>query len=129
MPLCRRWSDARAAAASELSAVGAAVQASDSTRPPARTTAGGESSRGGGQRVSPAVAEMVGWRRERTASMISLGSIPCRYVLVVPRSVCSELALDDVDRHSFARELDGMRVTQLMRSEPAPDPGVDGELT
>jgi hypothetical protein len=32
----------------------------------------------GGQRVSPAVAEMVGWRRERTASMISLGSIPCR---------------------------------------------------
>jgi hypothetical protein len=40
-----------------------------------------------------------------------------------------ELALDDVDRHSFARELDGMRVTQLMRSEPAPYPGVDGELT
>ena len=34
-----------------------------------------------GQRVSPAVAEIVGWRRERTASMISLGSIPCRYVL------------------------------------------------
>jgi pimeloyl-ACP methyl ester carboxylesterase len=32
----------------------------------------------GGQRVSPAVAEIVGWRRERTASMISLGSIPWR---------------------------------------------------
>jgi hypothetical protein len=30
----------------------------------------------GGQMVSPAVAEIVGWRRERTASMISLGSIP-----------------------------------------------------
>jgi hypothetical protein len=39
-----------------------------------------------------------------------------------------ELALDDVDRHSFARELDGMRVTQLMGREPAPDAGVDGEL-
>ena len=32
----------------------------------------------GAQRVSPAVAEMVGWGRERTASMISLGSILCR---------------------------------------------------
>lgn len=30
------------------------------------------------QSVSPAVAEMVGCRRERTASMISLGSMPCR---------------------------------------------------
>ena len=39
-----------------------------------------------------------------------------------------ELALDDVDRHPFAGELDGMRVPQLMGREPAPDAGVDGEL-
>jgi hypothetical protein len=30
------------------------------------------------QSVSPAVAEMVGWRRDRTASMISEGSMPYR---------------------------------------------------
>ena len=66
----------------------------DSGSPGERLDAAARSSGGrrlvvvGGQRVSPAVAEMVGWRRERTASMISLGSIPCRYVLVVPRSVC-----------------------------------------
>ena len=39
----------------------------------------------------------------------------------------AELALDDVDRHSFACELDGMRVTQLMGREPTPHPGVYGE--
>jgi hypothetical protein len=62
------------------------VEAEAAAKPPAGT-AGGVCQGRGGQRVSPAVAEMVGWRRERTASMISLGSIPCRYVLVVPRSV------------------------------------------
>ena len=31
-----------------------------------------------GQRVRHAVAEMVGWRRDLTASMISEGSMPCR---------------------------------------------------
>ena len=40
-----------------------------------------------GQSVRPAVAEMVGWRRDRTASMISEGSMPCREGEVVPRSV------------------------------------------
>ena len=30
------------------------------------------------QSVRPAVAEMVGWRRDRTASIISEGSMPCR---------------------------------------------------
>ena len=41
----------------------------------------------------------------------------------------AELALDDVDRHPFAGELDGMRVTQLMGSKATPDASVDGELT
>jgi len=34
-----------------------------------------------------------------------------------------ELALDDVHGHSFAREVDGVRVAQLVGSEPATDAG------
>ena len=41
----------------------------------------------------------------------------------------AELALDDVDRHSFMGELDGMRVTQLMGSVAPPDASVEGELS
>ena len=33
----------------------------------------------------------------------------------------SELALDDDQRHSFMRHLDGVRMTELMRREPPPD--------
>ena len=39
----------------------------------------------------------------------------------------AELALDDVERHALASELDGVRVAQLVRREAAPDPGVGGE--
>jgi hypothetical protein len=38
-----------------------------------------------------------------------------------------ELALDDVERHSLAGELDRVRVTQLMRGEPAPDARLERE--
>jgi hypothetical protein len=40
-----------------------------------------------------------------------------------------ELALDDVERHALARELERVRVAQLVRREPAPDPGQCGEPT
>ena len=40
-----------------------------------------------------------------------------------------ELALDDVNRDSFARELDGVRVTELMGREPPPHTGVDRQLS
>jgi hypothetical protein len=73
---CRRPSSGRDAAASCFTAGRAAVEACDWASPPAGATGGGAT--GGGQSVSPAVAEMVGWRRDRTASMISLGSIPCK---------------------------------------------------
>jgi hypothetical protein len=33
----------------------------------------------------------------------------------------AELALDHVERHALASELDGTRVAQLVRSEAAPD--------
>jgi hypothetical protein len=39
----------------------------------------------------------------------------------------SQLALDDVQQHALTRELNGVRVTQLVRGEPTPDPGADGE--
>jgi hypothetical protein len=39
----------------------------------------------------------------------------------------AELALDDVERNALARELERMRVAQLMRREAAPDPGADRE--
>jgi hypothetical protein len=33
----------------------------------------------------------------------------------------AELALDDVQRHALAGQLERVRVAQLMRREPAPD--------
>ncbi len=36
---------------------------------------------GAGLELEPGVAEIAGCRRDRPASMISRGSIPCRYVL------------------------------------------------
>jgi hypothetical protein len=48
-------------------------------------------------------------------------------MLVVPRFACPQLALDDVQRHALTRKLERVRVAQLVRGEPAPDPGADGE--
>ena len=39
----------------------------------------------------------------------------------------AELALDDVERHALAGELDGVRVAQLVRREAAPDTRLGGE--
>jgi hypothetical protein len=41
----------------------------------------------------------------------------------------AELALDDVERHAFAGELDGVGVAQLMRRKAPPHTGVGGKLT
>jgi hypothetical protein len=38
-----------------------------------------------------------------------------------------ELALDDVERHALARELDGIRVPELVWREPAPHACADGQ--
>ena len=38
-----------------------------------------------------------------------------------------ELALDDVGRHALARQLERVRVAQLVRREPVPDTGADGD--
>jgi hypothetical protein len=38
----------------------------------------------------------------------------------------ADLALDDDQRYAFARELDGVRVAELVRREPSPDSGVRG---
>jgi hypothetical protein len=38
-----------------------------------------------------------------------------------------ELALDDVQRHALASQLERVRVAQLVRREATPDPGASGE--
>jgi hypothetical protein len=78
-------------------------------------------------RPSAALAGIIGGWREWTALMISLGSIPCRYVEVVPRSLCPELALNDVNRHPLSGELDHVCLPQLVRREAPPDTGPCGE--
>jgi hypothetical protein len=40
----------------------------------------------------------------------------------------AELALDHWERDSLVRQLDGMRVAQLMRREAAPDSGIEREV-
>jgi hypothetical protein len=40
-----------------------------------------------------------------------------------------ELALNDVQRHPFAREFERVGVAQLVRREPAPHPGSCGDQT
>ena len=74
------------------------------------------------------MVEIVGCRLGRTASMTSLGSMPCRQVEVVPEVGVAELALDDVDRDALPREFDGMRVTKLVGREPTSDSSLTGEL-
>jgi hypothetical protein len=41
----------------------------------------------------------------------------------------AKLALDDVERHALAGELEGMRMAQLMGREPAPDAGLGREAS
>ena len=41
--------------------------------------------------------------------------------------IMAELALDDVERHALAGELDGVGVAQLVGREAAPDAGLGGE--
>jgi len=79
-----------------------------------------------GQSRSPAVADIIGARRARTAVMISSGSIPCRLIEVVPRLVCPSW-LDDVQRHALAGELERVGMAQLRGREPASDARPGGE--
>ena len=39
-----------------------------------------------------------------------------------------ELALDDVDRHPFAGEFDGVGVSELVGREPSSDSGLERDL-
>jgi hypothetical protein len=43
-----------------------------------------------------------------------------------PEVAVAELALDHDRRHAFAGHFDGVRVTQLVRREAAPNPGRGG---
>jgi hypothetical protein len=72
---------------------------------------------------SPALADIIGARRPWTVAMISLVSMP-----EVDRGGAEvrvgELALDDVQRHAFSRELDAVGVAQLVRREASPHAGL-----
>jgi hypothetical protein len=57
-------------------------------RPWRRAPRLGDAAPWGFYRLRAALAGIIGGRREWTALTISLGSIPCKYVEVVPRSVC-----------------------------------------
>jgi hypothetical protein len=48
-------------------------------------------------------------------------------MLVVPRLACPSWRWMILSGHALTRELNGVRVTQLVRGEPTPDPGADGE--
>jgi hypothetical protein len=75
----------------------------------------------------PALADIIGARRVRTAVVISSG---VDYLQVDRRGAevgLPELALHDVERHALTRELERMRMAQLVRREAAPDPAAGGE--
>jgi hypothetical protein len=56
--------------------------------------------------------------------MISALSMPCTLRRDAEVAV-AKLALDDDQRHALARELDGMRVPQLVWREALPDTGFE----
>jgi hypothetical protein len=70
---------------------------------------------------------MVGGLRERTASMISLGSMPWRYAEVVPRSVCPSWRWMMLTAKP-SRASSTVGVAQLMGREPSAHAGRNGEL-
>ena len=81
------------------------------------------------QSWSPAVADIIGARRACTVGDDLLGVDALQVDAGRAEVGVAELALDDVERHAFAGELDGVRVAQLMRREPPPDARLDGEPT
>ena len=60
------------------------------------------------------MAEIVGWRRERTASMISLMIDPLQVSAGRPQVGMPELALDDRRAGSPRGQLDGVGMPQLV---------------
>jgi hypothetical protein len=70
------------------------------------------------------LAGIIGALRACTVAMISALSMPCRRDAEVGMP---QLALDDIERHPFVGELDGVGVTQLVGREPPPHPGFGGD--
>jgi hypothetical protein len=70
------------------------------------------------QIISPALAEIMGGRRLWTVSMISAVSMPSRDRRHAEVDV-AELALDHLQRNTFAGHLDGVGVAQLVGGRSA----------
>jgi hypothetical protein len=69
------------------------------------------------QRRSPALADIIGARRVRTAVMISWGVDPLEIDAGRAEVRMPELPLDNVRRHALAGQLERVRVSQLMQRE------------
>jgi hypothetical protein len=80
-----------------------------------------------GQGCRPTLAGIVGAVRAWTALMISALSDPLQVHAGDAEVSVAELALDHVQRHALAGELDGVGVAQLVRRKAAPDTRVGGE--
>ena len=73
------------------------------------------------QSRSEALTGIIGARRACTVSMISPLSMPAQIDGRDAEVAVSELALDDDQRYAFARHLDGVGVSELVRRDAAPD--------
>ena len=73
------------------------------------------------------MADIIGCRRVRTAVDDLFGVDALEVDRGGAEVGVSELALNDVQRHALAGELEGVRVAQLVRREPAPHAGLGGE--
>ena len=73
------------------------------------------------------MADIIGARLAWTVAMISSVSMPLQVDRGRAEVGVAELALDDVERHALAGELDRVGVAQLVRREPAPHARLGGE--
>ena len=73
------------------------------------------------------MADIIGSRPACAVAMISFGVDPLKVDRGRAEVGVTELALDHVERHALARELDGVRVAQLVRREAAPHARLGGE--
>jgi hypothetical protein len=79
------------------------------------------------QSISPAAAGIIGGRRVWRALMTSALSIPLQVGRGDAEVRMAELALDHVQRHALAGQLDGVGVSELVRREAPADAGLGGE--
>ena len=79
------------------------------------------------QSRSPALADIIGARREAHGRDDLLGIDPLQIDRRGAEVGVAELALDDVEPDALTGKLERVRVPQLVRRKAAPDPGMGRE--